>query len=355
VAREGRPSPRRPAGGGDASGLDQHTLMVRRRVAAGVAVVVLIVIVLVVNGCLKSQKKQSLESYNRNVSELAGEFDSQVSTPLFSALPDATSKSAIDVEEKVNDLRILAQELSSKAGRLNVPGEMASAQRDLLLSFDLRVEGMSKLAALVPTAIGAQSKDTTAKIAGAMETFLASDVIYSQRVAPLIHQTLASNGIQASTQGTRFLPNIGWLEATTVGTRITGQSSTGSQNGGIAPGTHGSSLVGTTVGTTALEVEPALNRVSGGANPAFTVTVENTGEDPETNVKVEVTVTAAGKTRKDAHTINSTTPGNKVNVEIPIEGVSLGVASKVTVNVVGVPGETNTENNKSSYIVIFGE
>jgi uncharacterized repeat protein (TIGR01451 family) len=329
--------------------------MVRRRVAAGVAVVVLIIIVLVVNGCLKSQKKQSLETYNRNVSQLAGEFDSQVATPLFSALTDATSKSAIDVEEKVNDLRILAQELSSKATHLDVPGEMASAQKDLLLSFDLRVEGMTKLAALVPTAIGGQSNDSAAKIAGAMETFLASDVVYSQRVAPLIHQALSANGIQASTQGTRFLPNIGWLETSTVTSRITGQSSTGSQNGGIAPGTHGSSLVGTAVGTTALEVEPALNRISGGSNPTFTVTVENTGEDPETNVKVDVTVTAAGKTRKATHTINSTTPGNKVNVEIPIEGVSLGVASKVAIDVEGVPGETNTENNKSSYIVIFGE
>ena len=34
---------------------------VRRRIAAGVGVVLLIVIVLVVNGCLKSQQKQSLE------------------------------------------------------------------------------------------------------------------------------------------------------------------------------------------------------------------------------------------------------------------------------------------------------
>ena len=46
-----------------------------------------------------------------------------------------------------------------------------------------------------------------------MEIFLASDVIYSQRVAPLIQQTLAADGIHGlSTTPSRFLPNIGWLE-----------------------------------------------------------------------------------------------------------------------------------------------
>ena len=61
TARTARtPQPRRAQGSG-ASGLDQHTLMVRRRVAVGIGIVALIVIVLLVNGCLKSQKTQSLK------------------------------------------------------------------------------------------------------------------------------------------------------------------------------------------------------------------------------------------------------------------------------------------------------
>jgi len=334
--------------------MDQHTLMMRRRIAAAVAVVLLIVIVLVINGCLKSQKKDSLENYNRNVGQLASEFDSQIATPLFSTLTDAAGKSALEVGEKVNTLRIQAQELASRASHLDVPGEMGGAQRDLLLSFDLRVEGMSKLAALVPTALGSARKEAAAKIAGTMEIFLASDVIYSQRVAPLIHQTLNSNGIHAATTATRFVPNVGWLETPTVLSRMTGQPVNGSQNG-IAPGTHGSALISTAVGTATLEPEPALNRINAGANPTFTVTVENTGTNPETNVRADVAVTSAGKVFKASHVINSITPGTKVNVEIPVTGVSLGVASKVQVNVEQVPGETNAENNKSTYLAIFGQ
>ena len=90
---------------------------------------------------------------------------------------------------------------------------MTAAQRDLLLVLDLRAEGLAKVASLVRTALGGQAKQASTPIAGDMEIFLASDVIYSQRVAPLIQQTLAANGIQGlSTASSRFLPNIGWLE-----------------------------------------------------------------------------------------------------------------------------------------------
>ena len=101
---------------------------------------------------------------------------------------------------------------------------MAGAQRDLLLAFDLRSEGVTKVAALMPTALGGQGKQAIAQIAGDMEIFLASDVLYSQRVAPLIQQALDEGGVQGlTTAPSRSLPNIGWLEPTTVEGRITGQ------------------------------------------------------------------------------------------------------------------------------------
>lgn len=328
--------------------------MVRRRVAAGAAVVLLIIIVLVINGCLKSQKQQSLKDYNHHVGEIAQEFDAQVAKPLFTALAGASGKSALDVEVQINQLRVEAQKLAARAKELKVPGELTGAQRALLMALNLRVEGITKIAALLPAALGGQGKQVSPKIAGDMETFLASDVIYSQRVAPLIQETLASNGIRASTQSTRFLPNLGWLDPNTVLARLTGQAGGGAPSS-VSPGTHGSALVGVAVGTNTLQPEPTLNHIAGGASPTFTVTVENTGSNAETNVKVDIAVTAAGKQLKDSHVINSTQPGSKVNVEIPVNGVSLGVASKIQVTVEPVPGETNSENNKNTYLAIFGE
>jgi hypothetical protein len=329
--------------------------MVRRRVAAGVAIVLLIVIVLLISSHLKSEKQQSLKNYNRDVSTLAQESDTQVAHPLFVALTDSASKSALDVEQQIDELRGQAQTIATRAKDLSVPGEMVSAQRALLLALDLRVEGLTKVAALMSTALGGQAKQASTKIAGDMEIFLASDVIYSQRVAPLIQQTLASNGITGlSTAGTRFLANIGWLEASTVLSRLAGQAAGGSP-GAVAPGHHGSLLKGVSVGTQTLEVEPALNHIASGGNPTFTAMVENDGEFPETDVKVNVDVTAGGKQIKTSHVIDQTEPGKTADVDIPVPGVPLGLPAKVEVAVEPVPGEANHEGTKNSYLAIFSE
>jgi hypothetical protein len=348
-----RPPPRRPQRGARSLAQDRHTLMVRRSVAGAIGLLLLIVIALVVNGCVKSEQQQALRDYNRNVSQLASESDEQVARPLFSALTNAAAKSALNVEEQIDQLRVNAQDIAARARKLKVPGAMSAAQRDLLLALDLRVEGLSKLTQHVPTALGGKEKQATAKIAGDMETFLASDVLYSQRVAPLIQQELAAGGVHGlTTTPTRFLPNIGWLEPNTAASRITGKSISSIERG-FTPGDHGHALRGVGVGKNTLEAEPGLNHIHGGANPTFSVMVEDSGESPETNVKVDVTVSAAGKQLKASHVIEKTEPGKTVNVDIPISGVQLGVAAKIEVSIEKVPGENDVENNKGTYLAIF--
>jgi hypothetical protein len=347
-----RPRPRRPRHAEEPDSHDEHTVMVRRRVAAGVGVVLLIAIVLIVNGCLKSQKTQALKDYTRNVSRIVTESDQQVSRPLFAALTGAGSKRALNVVTQVNQLHLEAEKQATQAKGLSVPGEMDSAQRDLLLALDLRAEGVEKVANLLRTALGGKAKQASTTIAGNMENFLASDVIYSQRVAPLIEQTLKAGGAGGqAVASTHFLPNIGWLEPSTVQSRITGQAA--ASNAPVT-GNHGSALKGVSVGANTLAPEPTLNHVSGGNNPTFTVQVENSGEFPETNVKVDITVTAAGKQYPASHTIEKTEPGKTVNVDIPVTGVPLGPASKIEVKIEPTPGENDTENNKGTYLAIFG-
>jgi hypothetical protein len=345
-----RPQPRRPPG---PLPIDRHTVLVRRRAAFIGGLVLLLVIILVVNGCLKSEKQQALRNYSRSVSQLAHESDEHVTGPLFETLAGAGGKSALNVEVQIDQLRIQAQSLVSKAKGLSVPGEMADAQRSLLLALDLRVEAIGKVAALVPTALGGQGGQALSQIAGDIEIFLASDVIFSQRVVPLTSQELSKAGVHNLVTATsRSLPNLGWLDPTTVQARITGQAAKASN----APvtGNHGSALVGVSVGATTLERE-TINHISGGSTPTFTAKVENSGESPETNVKVDVTVTALGKQFKASHVIEKTEPGKTVSVDIPVSGVPLGVGAKIEVNVEGVPGENDLENNKGTFEAIFGK
>lgn len=331
-------------------------MMVRRRIAAGVGVVALIVIVLIVNGCLKSGKEEALKTYNREAGQLVQESDQQVAHPLFTALAGASGEPPLNVELKIDELRKLAQSQAEQAKRLSVPGEMNAAQHNLTLVLNLRAEALAKIASLVRTALGGQGKQASTLIAGAMEMPLASDVIYSQRVAPLIQEALAAGGVHGqSTASTQFVPNLGWLDPSTVEQRLTGKSSGSAQSSQIAPGTHGSALTGVSVGSTTLEPSPALNHISGGSNPTFTVAVEDSGSNAETNVAVEVAVTAGGKQYKRVRTINKTEPGVTSKVDIPVEGVPLGVAASITVNVKPVPGEVSTENNKGTYLAVFGQ
>jgi hypothetical protein len=351
-----RTQPRRPPRGGGAGQLDHHALMVRRRIAVGVGLVALIVIALLVKSCMNSNKQTALKEYNHDAGLLVGESDQQVSHPFFATLAGASGKSPLDVEVEINHLRLLAQEQAAHARSLSVPGEMDAAQRNLLLTLDLREEGLAKIANLVRTALSGKGQQASTSIAGDMEMFLASDVVWSQRVAPLIQQTLAQDGINGeSTAGTQFLPNLGWLEPNTVLARLTGHSSGSAQGSQVAPGTHGHALVGVSVGATTLEAPPTLNHIAGATNPTFTVKVEDSGSNPETNVKVEVTVDAGGRQFKASKAIDKTEPGATVSADIPVEGVPQGVASRITVYIQPVPGETNAENNKGTYLAVFGQ
>jgi hypothetical protein len=348
----GRPQPRRAA---LAYGTDERTLRNRRLVAAGVVIVLIVAIVLLVKACANSEKEQSLKNYNHAVGTLVQEADSQVAQPLFTALAGASGKQALDVEVQVDQYRAQMQAIASHARTLSVPGEMTEAQRALLLALDLRSEGISKISTQLPRVLGSQNATAASNIAGAMETFLASDIIYSQRVVPLIQQTLQTNGIrELSTAGSRFLPNTGWLDPTTTLSRLSGQAQSSSATSN--PAAHASSaLVGVAVGTTSLAAEPTINHITGGGSPTFTVTLEDDSSNPGTNVKVDVIVTASGKQFKASHVINQTQPGQKVNVEIPVAGIPIGAAAKIEVNIEKLPGEEDLENNKATYLAVFSQ
>ena len=356
VPKPRRPRPRSPGAGGAGPGgpgsSDEHTLIVRRRVALGGLVALLIVIVVVVSSCVKSEKTQALKNYNQSVSQIARESAEQVATPLFTTLASASTKQALEVEEQVDQLRIQAQGFASRVQGLSVPSEMQGAQRNLLLAYNMRVEAIEKLTGLLPKALGGKEKQSIEYIAGAMEILLASDVLYSQRVAPLIQQSLSEHGVHGiATSPSRFLPNLGWLEPNTVSARLTGQGTSSAQS--TTSGTHGSALKGVSVGSTELAAEPALNHLSGGGSPTFSVSVENAGESTSTNVKVTVTVSAGGKQYKSSGTIEKLEAGKTGPAQVTVTGIPTGAASKVEVSVEAVPGETNLENNKGSFLAIF--
>jgi len=209
----------------------------------------------------------------------------------------------------------------------------------------------------IPVALGGLSDAGPAlkRIAGDNEQILASDVIFQVRVSPLIAEQVASHDIQAAAlPSSVWVRDLSWLQEGTVASRLTGASGTGTNGTALAPGTHGHSLTSVSVGGNTLNPAPQVNNISGGANPTFQVTLQNTGENPQTGVQVQVSVTAEGQKRTKTTTIPLTKPGATYTEPVQVQGVPLQVPASVTVNVLPVPGEKNVANNKGTFTAVFG-
>jgi len=233
---------------------------------------------------------------------------------------------------------------------------MSAAQRHLELVLNLRDEGLKKIADLIPSALGrGQTAENAIKnISAEMQTFLASDVVYTERVAPLIKDGLDKNGIKGQDiAGSRFMASVAWLNPAYVTDRLTGNTGTGT-TGQPTPGLHGHGLLSTSVGDKVLQPGGAVTTIPASANVAFTIKFANQGDSNERNVKVSIRVKGGGKNITQNKTIAQTTTKQTSTVNIPLgQAPPVGTGTTVTVAVAKVPGEENLTNNRSEYTVIF--
>ena len=85
--------PARPAGGAPP---DRQTARTRQIAALALGILLLIVIVLGINGCVNSRSERKLKDYNRDVTAIAGDSDSQVSKPFFQLLRSGSAAESRD-------------------------------------------------------------------------------------------------------------------------------------------------------------------------------------------------------------------------------------------------------------------
>jgi hypothetical protein len=326
---------------------------VRQAVGLGVALLLIIVVVLGVKGCVSSQKENSLKAYNRDVTSVISSSDRDVGQALFRLLGNG-SQQGQDLQVQVNQLRLAADEDARRARKFDVPGDMKAAQDKLLLTLDLRAEAMRKIAADLPTALGRgqAARSAVSRIAGNMQYFLSSDVVYKARVAPLIKQTLDDAGVTGQQiADSQFMGNIAWLSPTFVAQQI--GATAGAPNQPPAPGLHGHGLTSVSVGDNTLQPSPVVNRVPATARVTFHVVFQNQGDNDENDVRVTVTVRGSGKTIAARKTVAQTKAGQSAEVDIPLgQTPPIGTAS-VNVVVAAVRGEQKTDNNRQTYTVIF--
>ena len=343
-----------PSGGGEPpfrrARDHQRQIMVRRAVGVGVIVLLLILIVLGIRGCLDARKERSFENYARDLNAIVAQT-AQLSDDFFARLSDPGNLSPLSFEAEIDSYRGSAENLASRVEGLDTPDELKGAQSELELAYELRGDALTGISDQISTALGNEgSGDAVDAIAGYMNYFLASDVLY-ERSAAEINAELEDQGISQEVPESVFLTDQRWLDPLEVSSALALVSG-GKQASG---GTHGLALYQTTVqpGDAALDPSTAAT-VSGGGPFELDVQVQNQGDSEETDIGVSYELTGGSQTISGDATIPRISAGGIETASIPIKpDPEPGQQLTLEVTVQPVTGEQIAENNRSSYQVTF--
>ena len=325
--------------------------MIRRAIALTGVVVVVILVVLGVHSCEVSQRNSSLKDYSNSVATLIAKSD-QTARTLFKQLSGASGASnATSLQTQVNQTLQDTRSQLNQAKHLDVPTEMKAAQQDVLLTLQMRQDGVSNIASQIQQALSkAASADAAKTIAAEMARLYSSDVVYTDYAAPAIVSTLHGAGIygQPIASG-QFLQNIQWLTPTFVAAKF-GAALPNTANGKPAPGIHGHAMQSCSVNGTPLVVG-GTNTLSANPPPTFNCAFTNDGQNNETNVVVKVQV--SGTSASGQAITPQTVPGHQYTTQVQLSSAPSAGSHTVTATVEKVPGETIATHNTLSFPVTF--
>jgi hypothetical protein len=335
----------------------------RARLVLGIvfAVILALVVLLVVRDCQRSQLESSYTDYLNSVAQIV-QTSADQGRELREVLSNTEGLTPPQLRQRVAEINAQAEALVVQAEDLGPPGALSQSQASLVTLLQYRVNGLTNLAANLPTLLQAQEENFTAGgIAQQMQRFLASDVIYEDSFAaparaameadditgvevPALQPFLANDTL-ATTEGAKaLLPGL----RRTAATDGTGEPTAGNL--------RGNSLVQT-------EALPSETRLSASApttveaseNLKWRVTVRNSGDFVETNVVVTATFSypnAPNDAEKREGSIPTIEPGQEVSIEIPgPSNIDYREQGNLVIEITPVQGESVIDNNRAEYPV----
>ena len=352
-----RVRPRRTAPSrGTGASPDRQTLLVRQLVLLVGFVLVLALLLFVVDGCRDSARENGLKDYNRDVASIVRDSDSQVGKPFFDLLRNPSSG---DLSTQIAGYKVQAEQQYQQAKRISTPDNLAAAQRSFLMTMEMRRDGLQSVADRIRTALSSDAEaaeEAINEIAGAMQLFLSSDVIYASRVLPFIEAELKEADVGAQRlQQSQFLPGAEWLDATVVADALGQQLSAGggANNREPAPGLHGTGIDSVQVGDQTLEPD-APNRIAYGPDTEFTVNFTNQGEHDEVDIVVVLRIEGGPEPLRVQKSVASVPAGTAAAATLSLDTApALDTPVTITVQVKPVPGEEKRDNNTAQYDAAF--
>jgi hypothetical protein len=324
------------------------------------AILVVVLLVIWVQSCQETGKDKTYKSYMAKVSDVSGS-SAQIGKQLSSVLLAQGLKEA-QVEQKVAGLARQEQLDVQRARAITPPGSLRDEHQALIQALQFRVSGLNGLAsALAATANVKDSTRAGTVLASQMQRLLASDVIYEDSFKAPAAAELDRQGVTGTNEsGGPLVPDSNFLQSSelvtptamvTVVDRIRGSASTPSTGG----------LRGTNI--VSVKVQPAGTELSTSSqttvvvrtNMSIDVTVEDSGDSQEANIKVTLRIVQAGVPDvKKTATIGFINPSEQKTVSFTnFPAPSFQSPAQIKVEVQPVENESNTSNNSADYPVLF--
>jgi hypothetical protein len=337
-----------------------------RRAVGGLLVVLIVVLLgIVVKGCSDSRAKTALSDYNSKVTAIGSE--SHGTSQQFFKLFNGDQPAAQQLQSSINQLISASNATLTEAEKLNVPDAMVPAQQSLLIALQLRRDALTGIGQNIRTALGdsgQQADDAIAKIRGQMAALNASDVLFQARIDPFIQDALKKKGVAGNVINSEFLPDVNWMSTEYIATKLDQQLTSGGGGGAAGggsktqqttgPGLHGTGLNATSAGDQVLS-PTAANNITYTPGMIFFVSFTNQGDNDEFNINVTLRIESESSSPITLTGKVATAPkGVKQTVQLKLNRTPpLNTAATIRVTVAAVPGEKKTDNNKSSYPVLF--
>ena len=345
----------RPPRGGSRRPPDEQAIRVRRAVAGVALLIIVVLVILGVHSCQVSQANSALRDYSNSVASV---MRSSVNNgqQFFSLLASGGgSSNAPALHSQLDETRLTAQSQLNTAQGFSVPDQDKTAQQEVLLALQMRLDAISNIAQQIEPALQASTGAAAVNsIAAEMARFYGSDVTYKDYALPQIVSSLHGAGIPVGgstgqpLETQQFLPSLDWLTPSFIANKLHTTVATASAN--CTPSTlRGHSLNSVSVGGTTLQ-PGSTNTLSASPPPVFTLTI-GTGNMTETNVTLKVTVSGSSVS---GQTVLPQTPANQsATGQVTLNGSPPPGNYTVTAQVAPVPCEKNTANNTMSFPVTF--
>jgi hypothetical protein len=331
------------------------------RLAGLIAFAILIVVLLVfwISSCQGAGKKSSYKRYYEKVGVVANDSE-QVGRELNDALTTQGIKFG-ELESKLNGLAQREQQNVAALRSIHPPGPLRIQHQAALESLQFRVSGLRGLADGFTQASRAP-KNVTANALKLLQPpatrLVASDVVWDD----LFQAPAQGNGGVLEREGTTgvAVPGSSFVSSPDYASsryweailqRLQGAATSGGTTGGL----HGTGIVKTVALPGSQELsETTENTVTATTDLGFAVTVEDTGDSQEVQIKVTLTIQQSPTPIVQTKTIDLINPGEQQTVVFRNLGqVQFATKTTVKVDVAPVPQEKNTDNNSKAYPVIF--